>query len=70
MNSPFGRIKSKVEKQWQKNISLFQTIPNRKYVRQMLAYPDTVIGLIQTNFISLNACLPGLCIGFILTHFY
>jgi len=32
------------------NISLFQTILNRKYVRPMLAYPDSAIGFIQSHF--------------------
>jgi len=30
---------------------LFQTILNRKHVRQMFAYPDSAIGFIQTNFL-------------------
>ena len=32
------------------NIYLFQTIPNRKHVRQMLTYPDSAIGFIKTHF--------------------
>jgi len=28
---------------------LFQTIPKEKHVRQMLAYPGSAIGVIQTH---------------------
>jgi hypothetical protein len=33
-----------------KSISLFQTISYRKQVRQMLVYPDSATGFIQTHF--------------------
>jgi len=38
-----------------KAISLFQTVLNMKYVRQMFAYPDSATGFIQTPFISLTS---------------
>jgi hypothetical protein len=40
---------NKVEKQWRQSISLFQTIPNKQHVRQMLAYPDSAIGAIEKH---------------------
>jgi len=33
--------KAKLKEQWQQSISLFQTIPHKKHVRQILAYPDS-----------------------------
>jgi hypothetical protein len=29
-----------------------KTIPDRKHIRQMLAYPDSAVGFIQTQFYS------------------
>jgi hypothetical protein len=37
LNHPNGILQGKVEKQWRQSISLFQTIPYRKHVRQILA---------------------------------
>jgi hypothetical protein len=48
-----GILKSKDVIQWQQNTSFFQTILNRKNIKQMLAYWDYTTGFIQTiSFIS------------------
>jgi len=36
-----------------KSISLFQTIPNRKHVRQIPAYPDSAVRLSDTFLLAL-----------------
>jgi hypothetical protein len=50
LNPPNGVLYSIDEKQWRLSISLLQTIPNGKYVRQMLPDPDSAIDLSQTHF--------------------
>jgi hypothetical protein len=41
---------SKVEKQWRYSISLFQTIPNWKHLRQILTHPDSAVRFSHTHF--------------------
>jgi hypothetical protein len=41
--------KAKLKNIGDKKKAWFQTIPNRKHVRQMLAYPESVIDFIQTH---------------------
>ena len=42
--------KAKLRGNGDKSISLFQTIPNKKHVRQILAYPDSAIHFSLTQF--------------------
>jgi len=42
--------KAKLESSGNKGSALFQTILNRKHVRQMLAYAGCAIALIQAHF--------------------
>jgi hypothetical protein len=50
LNPPTGLLQSKVEKQWQYIISLFQIILNRKSIRQILSYPYCAMDFIQKHF--------------------
>jgi len=43
---------AKLKSNGDKSICLFQTIPNTKHVRQMLAYAYSAIGFIQTFLLA------------------
>ena len=57
LNHLNGTFQSKVEKQWWESISLFQTIPNWKHLRQILTHPDSAVRLVRHIFISLTSFL-------------
>jgi len=51
MNPLNGVLESKVEKRnGDKTTTFFKAIPNKKHVTQMLDYPGSAIGFIQTHF--------------------
>jgi hypothetical protein len=50
LNPLNSMLYSKVEKQCRLSVSLFQTISNRKHVRQVFAYPGSAVCFIQTHF--------------------
>jgi len=50
LNPSDGILYGKVEKQWRLSISLFQAIPNKKCIRQILAYLDSAIINLWTHF--------------------